>query len=92
MLDKKGQTASITLQWGQLWHTRHKLIYLRKDLFDKYLKRNKKQFVWIAWGERRYILKDDNWGKKRLRKIKPYQVYKTVIPYSKIMKSKSKLK
>jgi len=92
MLDKNGQPASITVQWGQPWHTRHILVYLRKDLFDEYLKRNNKQFVWIVWGERRCILKDDDWGRKHLRKFKSYQVYKTVIPYSKMVKTKYKLK
>lgn len=91
MLDRKGQTGSITLQWGKPWHTTHKLVYLRKDLFDNYLKRKDKQFVWIAWGERRYVLKhdDDRLTKSALR-FKAYQVYKIVIPYPKITTTKAK--
>jgi len=54
MYDTKGRVASITRDFGDQWHTGHKVIYLRKSLLDKYLKATKSSFVWVVWGERRF--------------------------------------
>ncbi len=90
MLDKNGKNASITLQCGDQWHTTHELVYLRKDLLDNYLKRKNKQFVWIIWGERRFVSKDNQGLTEFAKKYKTYRVYKLTIPYSRITESKLK--
>ncbi|NVM55358.1 MAG: hypothetical protein HWN66_16750 [Candidatus Helarchaeota archaeon] len=82
MLDKKGGKASITLQWGDPLDTSHELIYLRKDLLDKYLTKKDKQLVWIIWGERGYRSEDNKGLEEFRKKHKPYQVYQYILRYS----------
>lgn len=87
MLDKEGKKASITFQWGDPWRTTHKLIYLRKDLLEKYLKKKDKQLVWIILGERQYGAKDNEGLEEFTKKHKShYQVFKSTIFYSQIIK------
>lgn len=83
MLDERGKKASITLQWGDPWHTTHKLIYLRKDLLEKYLKRKRKQLIWIIWGERGYKAKDNEGLEEFSKKYGThYKAYKYIVSYS----------
>ena len=79
MVDKEGRKASITLRWGDPWHTTHELIYLRKDLLEKYLTKGNKELTWIIWGEREYRSKDNEGLQEFAQEHKSYQVYKSNI-------------
>ena len=54
LYEKNGRRASITIQWGDIWHTGHKLVFLRKDLLDCYLEENGFILVWVIEGEREF--------------------------------------
>jgi len=54
LYEKNGRRASITLRWGDTWHTEHKLIFLRQDLLDRYLHENGLHLVRVIWGERQF--------------------------------------
>lgn len=53
-LDKKGDRAVVSYANGDQYGTNENLLYISKDLIDKYLKKNKKELYIIAWGEREY--------------------------------------
>ena len=86
MLDCEGKKASITIEWGKPWHTNHGLIYLKKDLLEKYLEKRNEELVWIVWGHREYRSKDneglDEFVKRH--KHKRYQPYEYIYFYSQI--------
>lgn len=75
MLDNKGKKASIVLQLGDSWHNGKDLIYLRKDLLEKYLKEKNKQLVWIVWGEREFKSKHNEGLEEFSEKHKHYKVF-----------------
>ena len=75
MLGDKGEKASIILQLGDLWHNGENLIYLRKDLLKKYLKKKNKQLIWIVWGEREFKTKHNEGLEEFSEKHKHYKVF-----------------
>ena len=75
MLDSVDKKASITLELGDSWHNGKNLIYLRKDLLEKYLKEKNKQLVWIVWGEREFKSKHNEGLEEFSEKHKHYKVY-----------------
>jgi hypothetical protein len=75
MLDNKCKKASIILQLGDSWHNGKDLIYLRKDLLKKYLKKKNEQLVWIVWGERNFKSKHNEGLKEFSEKHKHYKVF-----------------
>jgi len=75
MLDNKCKKASIVLQLGDSWHNGKDLIYLRKDLLEKYLKEKNKKLVWIIWGERDFKSKHNEGLKEFSEKHKHYKIY-----------------
>jgi hypothetical protein len=58
LFEKSGERATIAFHHGEKWHTYQSLIYIRKDLLDRYLGETKKELVWAIWGEREVIAKD----------------------------------
>lgn len=52
LYDSNWKRASITTRWGEAWKTNHGFCYLRDDLLERYLKKNKMKLVWMIWGER----------------------------------------
>jgi hypothetical protein len=52
MHDFKGETASISVKWGDLWRTGHNLCYLHKNILDQFLKKKQMRLIWAFWGER----------------------------------------
>lgn len=60
MYDKEGKIASISTDWGESFKNHQTFVYLRKDLFDEYLKKHGMKIVWIVWGERE-IRSDERW-------------------------------
>lgn len=75
MLDNKCKKASIVLQIGDSWHNGKDLIYLRKDLLKKYLKKKNMQLVWIIWGEREFKSKNNEGLEEFSEKHKHYKVF-----------------
>ena len=75
MLDDEGEKASIILQLGDSWHNGKNLIYLRKDLLKKYLKKKNMQLVWIVWGEREFKSKNNEGLEEFSEKHKHYKVF-----------------
>lgn len=75
MLDSEDKKASVTLELGDSWHNGKNLIYLRKDLLEKYLKEKNKQLVWIVWGEREFKSKHNEGLEEFSEKHKHYKVY-----------------
>ncbi len=56
MYEKSGKKATNSVHHGDKWHTYLSMIYIRKDLLDKYLEETKKCLVWAIWGERVLML------------------------------------
>lgn len=52
--DQHGRQASAYRQSRKNEKTRFELLYLRKDLVDRYLKESGRSLVWIIWGERQF--------------------------------------
>jgi hypothetical protein len=82
MYDYKGRIASVSLDSGDLWHSGHKVIYLRQDLLDKYLQDKGKTLIWVIWGERRFKSKEEGELKSFSAKHSHYKVYRTTASYS----------
>ena len=83
LFEKNGTLASINLRYYEDYNTNQHFVYLRKDLFDKFLKDNNYKFIWNFWGERQFnfdeygavnefIQENDLDGHKEFKKIKPY--------------------
>lgn len=53
LFDKFGKRATLFLRFGDpdSYHTTH-LLYLRKDLLEKYLRHTTQTIIWAVWGER----------------------------------------
>lgn len=81
MYDGKNKIASIIRSFGDLWHNGHKLIYIRQDLLNNYLKKKELDLIWVIWGERRFCSKDDKELREFAKKNKSYQVYKEFLAY-----------
>ena len=83
--DATNRRASFTLRWGEDWHSYHKLIYLRKDLLDRFLKEERLDLIWGIWGERRYKSRS-NYGLDEFAKgHKPYKVFQEVLSYKDVI-------
>jgi hypothetical protein len=82
--DSAGRRATITIKWGEEFHTTHKLFYIRKDLFDKYLKDHGMQLVWAIWGERQFKSKENLGLERFAKKHKTYHVFQEVLTYKKV--------
>jgi len=81
MYDSKGRIGSIMRRYGDVWHTGHKLIYLRQDLLDRYLKDKALAMIWVIWGERRFHMKEEKELKEFAENHKTYHVYKYLKTY-----------
>jgi hypothetical protein len=67
LFDQNGSQASFSIENGSVWKDGESLIYLRKDLLDKYLTAKKKSLVWLLWGERSY--EPDNYDRGDLEEF-----------------------
>ncbi|MFA5793439.1 MAG: hypothetical protein WC980_00005 [Candidatus Brocadiia bacterium] len=82
MLDKRSEKASVTMQWGDLSHNGHRLIYLRKDLLDSYLKIKNYSLFWVIDGERRYRPQDYHYISTYPKKYgAPYVYFRNINTY-----------
>jgi len=48
LYEKNGKRASITIRWGEPWHSEHHLIFLRRDMLDRYLHGNNLRLLWVV--------------------------------------------
>ncbi len=83
--DRSGRRASITLKWGEEWHTIQKLFFFRKDLLDKFLKDRKYQLVWAIWGERQFKSRHNIGLEEFAKEHHAYKVFQEVLTYKEIM-------
>lgn len=83
LLDYKDQVASVSFVRGNRYGTHENLLYLRKDMLDKFLKKKSKKLFLIAWGERQYWPESGFEHRKDLSPIyETHQnIYKQVIEY-----------
>jgi len=81
LYEKNGRRASITIQWGDTWHTGHKLVFLRKDLLDHYLKENGFMLAWVIWGERQFKSIGNEGLDEFAAKYLPYKSFQEVKEY-----------
>lgn len=58
LFERSGQRASVSFSYGDLWHSGHKLVYLRSDLLDRFLSETGNSLVWAIWGERGFYSRD----------------------------------
>jgi len=79
---KDGHRASITLMWGEAFHTYNKLVYLHKDLLDSYLQGQGLELIWGVWGERRFKSKENAGLHEFAEKHQSYKVFQRVVTYS----------
>ncbi|MBN3582995.1 hypothetical protein JYB64_11415 [Algoriphagus aestuarii] len=85
LLNQDGSTASINIHFHKEYNNNHSLVYLRKDLLDKYLKDKKMKFVWAIWGERQLTFKTNERRTEffTANPFKDHQVFQKVIEYEK---------
>lgn len=83
--DSSGRRASITLKWGEEWHTIQKLSFFRKDLLDKFLKDHKYKLVWAIWGEREFKSRHNIGLQEFAKEHDAYKVFQEVLTYKEIM-------
>lgn len=85
LLDQDGTAASINVYFHNEYNNNHSLVYLRKDLLDKYLKDKKMKFVWAIWGERQLTFKTNERRTEffTAHPFKDHQVFQKVIEYEK---------
>lgn len=62
MYDKDGKLATVTIKYGNLWYSGYILCYLRKELLDQFLRKNRLDFLWTLWGQRE--LKLESWDRR----------------------------
>jgi len=83
-LNSESQPVSISFVRGDQYGTHENLLYLRKDLIDKIVKKSGKRFYLLTWGERRYW--PENLSEVHREDLSPiYQaynnIYKKLFPY-----------
>jgi hypothetical protein len=81
LYETNGKRASITIRWGEHWHTGHDLIFLRQDLLDHYLQEKKLCLLWVVWGERRFKSKNNEGLREFAEKHGHYKVFQEIKPY-----------
>ncbi len=82
--EKNGDLASINLRYYEDYNSSHHFSYLRKDLFDKFLKDNNYRFIWSLWGEREFHFEDNEVVRQFIQKngVEGYKKFKQIKPYS----------
>ncbi|MFC1875052.1 hypothetical protein ACFLY3_02745 [Chloroflexota bacterium] len=81
LYEKNGRRASITIQWGDTWHTGHKLVFLRKDLLDRYLEKNGYMLAWVIGGERQFKSIGNEGLDEFAEKYLPYKSFQEIKEY-----------
>ena len=83
LFEKDGKLATLNLRYYEDYHTNQHFLYLRKDLFDKFIKENNYKLIWGLWSEKRlyfekygaareYALKNNTEVYKQFKEIHIY--------------------
>ena len=83
LYDQNLSKASICIRWGK-WPTMQKLLFLRKDLFDAYLRETAQELIWIIWGERKYSSRENEGLREFASKQKSHHTFWELVLYSDI--------
>lgn len=81
MYDSKGKIASLARSFDDTSNNRHKMVYLRKDLLNRYLHDNGLDLIWVIWGERCFRSKEHQDLEKFAKTNAHYRTYKYVVSY-----------
>ena len=81
LYEANGKRASITIRWGEHWHTEHDLIFLRQDLLDHYLQENNLCLLWAVWGERQFSSKNMEVLDAFAKEHRPYKAFQEIKSY-----------
>jgi hypothetical protein len=81
LYETNGKRASITIRWGEHWHTEHDLIFLRQDLLDQYLKENNLRLLWAVRGERQFKSKNNEGLDAFAKEHRPYKAFQEIKSY-----------
>jgi hypothetical protein len=82
LVDSSGQAASFTIKSGEKLLNSHQLIYLRKDLLDKYLEKNSLSLVWAIYGEQEYRSADFENYEQYSKENKSSSFYQNILAYN----------
>ena len=85
LFESNGNKASINIYYHDDYNNNHSLVYLRKDLLNKFLSEKKLKFVWAIWGEREVRFKTNERRHEffTAHPFKEHQVFQKVIEYEK---------
>jgi len=85
LFESDGNTASINIYHHDDYNNNHCLVYLRKDLLNKFLSEKKLRFVWAIWGEREVKFKTNERRHEffTAHPFKEHQVFQKIIEYEK---------
>lgn len=89
LYEEHGKPASITLRWGEPWHTEHRLTYIRQDLIECYLKDNNVELIWAIRGERQFRSKDIEELDEFKKEHEAYRIFQTAKTYTEIKKGET---
>lgn len=84
LFDSLGALACRNIAYHENSNNNHNMVYLRKDLLNNFLTKNKLKFLWAVWGERepsvgyRSAMRVSEDGDK----IQDYYVFQKIIEYS----------
>ena len=81
LYEENGKRASVTIRWGEPWHTEHHLIFLRRDLLERYLQENNLRLLWAVWGERQFRSKNYEDLEKFAKEHAPYKAFQEIKSY-----------
>ncbi|MBS1759266.1 MAG: hypothetical protein JST23_04000 [Bacteroidetes bacterium] len=83
LLDDKGNIASKNIEFHTDYNNNHSFVYIRKDLFDKYLTETNSKFIWIIWGERDVRFKTEERRQEYFKDnpFKQHQVFQKALEY-----------
>ena len=65
MYDSDNKLASISISWRNQQDAWQNLLYLRKDILDKFLKQKKLKLVWAFWGGREIRMTMEELNRKK---------------------------
>ena len=67
-----GKVASISFGYGKEWTEIQRFTYLRKDLLDHYLAEINAELIWVIWGERCLLEREENVPRQHFQDIRAY--------------------
>ena len=72
LFEKDGKRASITFRYGEGWGETQRFTYLREDLLKRYLAEINGELIWVIWGERHPVVRNENTPYKLFKDIKVF--------------------